>query len=75
MRKKNAGERKRTVTIVIGPETAALLDCLARRIGSAPNPLDATWSDVIGGIVSSGLRAYAVTWEIPLIKENQSHFD
>lgn len=75
MRKKNAGERKRTVTIVIGPETAALLDCLARRMGSAPTPVDLNWSDVIGGIVSSGLRAYAATWEIPLIKDMQTHFD
>jgi len=56
MKKQKAGERKRTVTITIGPQTAKLLDDIALKHGEGCLEFTPTWTDMCGVALDHGLE-------------------
>ena len=59
MSKNNGGDRKRTVTIVIGPATARLLDAIIAWNAQQCAGFTSTWTDVVGVACDYGLSQLA----------------
>jgi hypothetical protein len=59
MKKQKAGERKRTVTITIGPETAKLLDDIALKQAEHPLEFRPNRTQICGVALDHGLESMA----------------
>jgi hypothetical protein len=68
-------ERKKTVTLVLGPETLALLDRLDANLNRSGPCGGRSVTDLVGVILNSGLAS----WRTRYLKESEcltwSHFD
>jgi len=55
MNKKQAGERKRTVTLTLGPKTLAMLEAYRGVLGSGDPPMTWTLTDVVAALLRKGI--------------------
>jgi hypothetical protein len=55
MNKKQAGERKRTVTVTLGPKTEKLLEDYRAKLASGPTGMDWTLTDVVAMLLRRGI--------------------
>lgn len=74
MSKKHAGERKRTVTITIGPKTAAIMDLVIRQHAEVSLGLCVTWTDVAGVCFDTGLEKLGLGKGVLNAGEQVRHF-
>ena len=75
MSKKSAGERKRTVTVVMGPKTAELLAVFNERLRTGSCGVECNVTDWVGSWFTKGVAAYLDSAGIPTPDGWHSHFD
>jgi len=75
MIKTKAGERKRTVTVVIGPRTAEILDKVAAEHATRNPGWAVTWTDIAGVSLDLGLSKFA--WDRGVLPSSElvRHFE
>jgi len=75
MNKNNAGERKRTVTVVIGPKTEAALaeigEAWRAKMGSAMPD----WTNMAGVAIDAEIKLRQKLFDLPVWSHLDSHFD
>jgi hypothetical protein len=75
MNKKQGGDRKRTVTVVVGPNTeAALNEIAARWLARMGSPMG-DWTTVVGVALDHEIQARQKLLELPVRSSFVSHYD
>ena len=75
MNQKTAGERKRTVTITLGPLSLAQIELLALRCTSAVAPVPLTVTDMVGSAVTTWLVTCSKALGVKVPEGLLTHFD
>ena len=75
MSKTKAGERKRTVTVVVGPQTELLLEAYKQAAMASGFSYEFSVTSFVGAELTDGLRKVAELYGIPLPSGWESHFD
>ena len=75
MNKKQAGERKRTVTVTVGPLTWKFVGLVAERMSTGAYMVPIGPTDVVGACLTSGLAKFEKDLGIPQPDGMRSHFD
>lgn len=75
MKKTNAGERKRTVTLVIGTATGEILDGLVAGFEARNPGCTCTWTDICGTHLDNGLTVAAVVARLLPSNARARHYD
>lgn len=75
MNKKTAGERKRTVTLVIGPKTSHQLDLYRKAVTKPGFEVLLTYTDLVGSMVTASLWRWSKDLKIPMDDGLITHFD
>lgn len=66
MLKRKAGERKRTVTVVIGTDTETVLNAIAAVLGAERPGIHWRMTDVVGACVYRGMLVMAKEYDLTL---------
>ena len=75
MTKQKAGERKRTVTVTIGPLTSAFLDAVAAKLGQGPWSSGLSATDLVGAAVTTIVPVLARDIGVAVPSGLLTHFD
>ena len=75
MTKQKAGERKRTVTVTVGPMTANLAAEINKRTRTSPGYRGANLTDLASVGLGLAIREWAGVWEVELPLGWSGNFD